>query len=185
MKNLLFALFLMSYGMLYAQESEELSFSQVIMSKDSLSKNNLYSLLRSFVTDYYHDSKSVLQMEDKEAGIIIGKASSIFDPKSIFISAYEGWLDYSFKIQIKDGRYKISLYSFFHHNIIGHQKKANLGLLNTAEQYTDKGMQKKYHNKVWIMLKDKAKEISFDFFNKAKAYVDSNSSAININEDNW
>ena len=79
-------------------------------------------------------------MDDKDAGIIICKATSLFDSPSLMLSAYEGWLDYNLKLQARDGRV------FFHHNKPGNQKKAQLGFLTTADIYADSGIQKKHHN---------------------------------------
>lgn len=165
-KILLFALFTMFFTSSYAQDMpiKELMFSTVIQSESGADKTKLYAALRSFVATYYHNSKEVIQMDDKDAGILICKATSLFDSPSIMLSAYEGWLDYNLKLQARDGRIRIEVSRFFHHNKPGNQAKAQLGVLTTAEEYTNTGMQKKYHNKIWEMLKKHAEDISNDIF---------------------
>ena len=82
-------------------------------------------------------------MDDKDAGIIICKATSLFDSPSLMLSAYEGWLDYNLKLQARDGRVRVEISNF---NKPGNQKKAQLGFLTTADIYADSGIQKKHHN---------------------------------------
>ena len=127
---------------------------------------------------YYANSQNVIQMDDKDAGILIGKATSVFDSPSMMLSAYEGWLDYNLKLQARDGRVRVEVSHFFHHNKPGNQKKAQLGVL------TDKGMQKKYHNKVWLMLKEQAAKISSDIFVNVEKVI-KEGATIQSEDDNW
>ena len=133
---------------------DELKFSKVIQSESGADKEQLYAVMRSFIATYYHNSKEVIQMDDKDAGIIICKATSPFNAPGMMYAAYDGWLDYNLKIQVRDGRVRVEVFHFFHHNKPGNQAKAQLGVLTTAEEYANSGMQKKYHNKVWNLLKD-------------------------------
>ena len=41
--------------------------------------------LRSFMAIYYANSQNVIQMDDKDAGILIGKATSVFDSPSMML----------------------------------------------------------------------------------------------------
>ncbi len=187
MKKALFLFVLMSLALsTHAQEGDyqELKFSKVIQSENNADKATLYASLRSFMATYYRNSQDVIQMDDKDAGILIGKATSIFDAPSMVLSAYEGWLDYNLKLQARDGRVRVEVSHFFHHNKPGNQKKAQLGVLTEAEEYTDKGLQKKYHNKIWLMLKEKAEKISLDIFANVEAAIKEGAS-ISSEEDNW
>lgn len=187
MKKVLLLFMLMSLAFIaHAQEQnyEELKFSKVIQSESDANKNTLYAALRNFMATYYRNSQEVIQMDDKEAGILIGKATSIFDSPSMMLSAYEGWLDYNLKLQARDGRVRVEVSHFFHHNKPGNQKKAQLGVLTEADEYTDKGMQKKYHNKVWIMLKEQAQKISSDIFSGVEKAL-KEGATLQTEEDNW
>ena len=181
---LLLILTIFIVGLVQAQESEELKFSKVIQSETGADKAALYTSLRSFISTYYHNSQNVIQMDDKEAGIIICKATSIFDSPSLMLSAYEGWVDYNLKLQARDGRVRVEVFHFFHHNKPGNQKKAQLGVLTTAEEYTDSGIQKKYHNKVWLLLKEKAELISNDIFSGAEKAL-KEGATFNSQEEDW
>lgn len=187
MKKALLLFVLMSLTLFTrAQENnyEELKFFKVIQSENNADKNSLYAALRSFMAIYYANSQNVIQMDDKDAGILIGKATSVFDSPSMMLSAYEGWLDYNLKLQARDGRVRVEVSHFFHHNKPGNQKKAQLGVLTKADEYTDKGMQKKYHNKVWLMLKEQAAKISSDIFVNVEKVI-KEGATIQSEDDNW
>lgn len=49
-------------------------------------------------------------------------------------------------------------------------KNCNLGLITTAEQYTDKGAYKTFHNNVWSDIKSKAEIYSEGIFELLKKY---------------
>ena len=153
MKKLLLSLLLMLVTLTVFSQ-EELKFSKVIQSETKADKKQLYAVLRSFVATYYHNSKEVIQMDDKDAGILICKATSVFNAP--------------------DGRVRVEVFHFFHHNKPGNQAKAQLGVLTTAEEYTNTGMQKKYHNKIWKMLKKHAEDISNDIFVGAEEAIKEN-----------
>jgi len=184
MKKVLLSLLLVISIPLCVSAQEEISFSKVIKVDSTLNKESLYVSMRSFMATYYKNSKKVIEMEDKEAGIIIGKATSEFNAHSLFLSAYDGYLDYNIKIQTKDGRVRVELNHFFHHNIPGHQEAANLGVLTTAEEYATSGLQKKYHNKVWLMLKNQAETISNKMFIDIEQAL-KNAKPNKSNNDNW
>lgn len=179
---ILFAIFLANT--IQAQEIEELKFTKVIQSEKEADKLALYSSLRSFVATYYHDSQNVIQMDDKDAGIIICKATSIYDAPGMMYAAYDGWLDYTLKLQTRDGRVRVEVSHFFHRNKPGNQAKAQLGVLTTAEQYADKGVQKKYHNKVWIQLKEHAEDISNKIFAEVEKTL-KEGATLNSTEEDW
>ena len=162
---------------------EELKFSKVIQSESGADKAELYTILRSFVSTYYLNSQKVIQMDDRDAGIIICKATSIFDSPSLILSAYEGWLDYNLKLQARDGRVRVEVSNFFHHNKPGNQKKAQLGVLTTSDVYTNSGIQKKFHNKVWVMLQEHAFQISNQIFNGVEEAIEQG--VVGSQEEDW
>lgn len=180
-KKLLF-LFILLFS-ISSNAQDELKFFKVIQSESDADKKALYLMLRSFVSTYYHDSQKVIQMDDKDAGIIICKATSNFDSPNLMLSAYEGWLDYNLKLQARDGRVRIEVFNFFHHNKPGNQKKAQLGVLTTADVYADSGIQKKYHNKVWVILQEQAAQISNRIFNGVEEAIKQGTTVDNQEED--
>lgn len=73
------------------------------------SKENIYINIKSFFTRYYKDANSVLQTDDKEAGVIIGKGYF----KDLYTYRMMGMNPSSFsayhilRVDIKDGRIRV------------------------------------------------------------------------------
>lgn len=67
------------------------------------SKNDLYILLKSWIAEKYVSANKVIQVDDKEAGLIIVKG----------IFQYDDWITYSqhhmLKFQIKDNKFRVTL----------------------------------------------------------------------------
>lgn len=61
------------------------------------SKDELYTKSRKLFTDMFNSAKHVIELEDREGGIIIG--NGILDYKG-------GNIDFTLTLQLKDGRYK-------------------------------------------------------------------------------
>ena len=74
----LFLLLFVSMGYFFSSYGQEkLTFSKVIEVKD-VDKTSIYISLRDWISTYYRDTQEVLQMDDKDAGIIIGKAIFLY-----------------------------------------------------------------------------------------------------------
>lgn len=146
------------------------SFEKVIKT-DSVDKVKLFSTINDWFATTYNSAQDVIQMIDKEAGTIIGKGSMKYFYGNN--SSYNGNINYTIKIYIKDNRYKVILSDFNHTGL-----SFNLGLITSADIYTDKGMYKNYHNKAWSDIKSKIEKYSNDVFNslenKTKSINDKN-----------
>lgn len=145
----------------YAQESERLTFSKVIPVENVDSKSIFVALKEWFGMNFV-SAKSVIEVEDKEAGLIIGNSQVPYSKGGLSYSAYSANLKYTLKIQIKDNRFKITVSNFLHEGT--QNPNYELGILTTAETFTNKGMNKKFHNNVWADLKIKAEEIANKYF---------------------
>lgn len=89
-------------------ENGRLCFSEVVQ-LDGVSKDVIYLRSNQFFVDIFKSSKDVIQFDDKEAGILIGKGFST--------TYFTAWgtktpiqLWYTIKIQSKEGRYKYDIY---------------------------------------------------------------------------
>jgi hypothetical protein len=92
-------------------EAGEIEYTEVVQ-VDGVSANELYVRAKEWLALTFVSSKSVIQLEDKEAGKIIGKGIS-----EIFASPFSGertysygYIEFTLEIQVKEGRckYKIS-----------------------------------------------------------------------------
>lgn len=149
MKRVLIVLLLCSVT-LFSQEP--IKFEKVIKT-DSIGKTMLYNTINDWFASTYNSSKEVIQMSDKDAGIIIGNGSMSYGKKGMSYLCYNGSIKYTVKVYIKDNRYKVVLTNFNHSVDVGNADKCALGIVTTAEFYQTKGMIKKYHNKVWDDIK--------------------------------
>lgn len=164
----------------YAQE--KLTFSEVIQA-DNLSKSDIYAALRGWVATSYNSAQDVIQMDDKDAGIIICSALFEYSYGKMQYKAYEGVIKYSLKLQIKDGRFKAEVSNIIHQNNHGNSEKCNLGNITTAELFTDKGLQKKFDNNVWNDIKLKSEGYSKGIFARLKTAASEATPLDNASED--
>ena len=70
----------------------------------------LFTGAKVFVAEAFKDAKAVLQMDDREAGILIGKGARRGSYKAI--GTVVTVLNFTFKISVKDGRYRVEYYDW-------------------------------------------------------------------------
>lgn len=127
MKKALFLL--MTLGLLAsslkAQDVAPLTYSEVIQ-MEGVSKDELFSRAKLFFVNTYNNATKVIQNEDKDAGIIAGKAitsDNIIIGKFSGSGATDAPATYTITLAVKDGRYKYTITDIV-------QEK--LGLLTTS-----------------------------------------------------
>ena len=121
MKKLVFIVFLIAFSSLKAQilpidSVTKLVTYQGVETVSGKTKLEIYSALRGWVATAFKDSKSVIQMDDKDAGKIICVGNI---PVSFLNRRNEPYMDagivkFELTILIKDGRYKYIFSNFFH-----------------------------------------------------------------------
>jgi hypothetical protein len=97
----------------YEISGNNLHYEGVIKTDSTYDAKKLYSMAIEWFATSFNNSKAVLQMQDKEAGIIVGKASITNETKGNFIisESYQK-IDYTIKMYFKDGRFKYELMDF-------------------------------------------------------------------------
>lgn len=137
-------------------QDKPLSLSEVIQ-VEGKNQAQIYGGLREWVATTYVSGKAVTQMEDAATGTIILKANFPFKKSGVY-SAYTGKIDYTLKLQAKDGRYRVEMSNISHENKPGNASHCSLGLITTAEKSGKGGIDKGSHNKMWKEIKQKAAE---------------------------
>lgn len=134
---------------------DALTYTEVIQ-VDSISKNELYNRAKLWLATAYNSANDVLQIDDKDAGQIIGKAIIRYNPTVLFGSGEtKGSIKYTVKIFLKEGRYKYEITDFIHKPYGGQYGKYSVGLITTADQCPNpKSMAKKWSTKIWNDCKD-------------------------------
>lgn len=143
-------------SMMAAAQDKPLTFSEVIQ-VEGKSQAEIYGGLREWVATTYVNGKAVTQMEDASSGTIILKALFPFKKGGIY-SAYEGDVNYTLKLQAKDGRFRVEMSGITHENKPGRAADCSLGLITTAEKSGKGGINKGSHNKIWKEIKEKTAE---------------------------
>ena len=182
MKKVMFlaVMAMLSISLISAQDN--LSFNKVIQ-VDSTKKDIIYTGIKQWLSMNFVSSKKVIDLDDKDAGLIIVNALTDYNYGKLSYLAYNGYLKYTIKIQIKDNRYKVEVTNFVHDVKSGHSEGCALGLLTTDNEYGKGGLQKGFNNKVWLDLKVKAEAIANDVFSQL-AKIKYSLSKTN-SENNW
>ncbi len=76
---------------------------------DSTSKNELYLRAKEWFARSYNSSKSVIQIDDKEAGVISGKAFTKVFVTMMGVTKHAGNIHYSVTVYFKNNRYKYEI----------------------------------------------------------------------------
>ena len=84
-------------------ETKKVTYSEVVPAP-GMKADKLYNAMRLWFADYFRDSKSVLELDDKEAGILVGTGNSLIASGRLWITI---------KIMIKDERMKYSLSNIY------------------------------------------------------------------------
>lgn len=136
MKNIL-ALFILAFPLSgFSQNTNPNSFEFTdVVHVDSVPKDELFMRARQWFSNSFNDSKSVLEISDKESGELQGKGNI----KMILGNRADGIMRFSVSIHLKDGKYRYSFFNFIHEgNLQGLSTPkpwhADLGLLTNDEK---------------------------------------------------
>ena len=83
---------------------------------DSVAGKTLQSRAKLFIAENFKSAKDVLQLDDAEAGVIAKAKGNIIPVIKILILGHEayGYVNFTCKIQVKDGKYKYTFSDFVH-----------------------------------------------------------------------
>lgn len=145
-----------------AQESAGPLIFQEAVEVDGVSTDQLYSAALVWFAQTFGSGKEVIQVQDREAGTIIGKA--LFQYKSVVWgggSGIDGDVSYLVKLQFKDGRYRYTIDRFRHEgNAMNRGGAFSFGLITNDEKcpYKVYGPSPGGREKTWTDLKNKSQE---------------------------
>lgn len=111
MKKLLLMLMLtLSFGA-SAQVKYEVD---TVLQAPGKSKQQIYNALKVWLADWMRDSKDVSRIEDENNGILMGKCAVPFDVKGVQVRYLSGLINFSIRIDVREGRYKVRMYNWWH-----------------------------------------------------------------------
>lgn len=131
-------------------------------------KNELYMKAREWFVNTYRNANSILQLEDKESGKLMGKATYQYK----FVNGINEsviTLTFTINIDIKDGKYRCKFYDFSGVNtnsslLVGHS--TNVYVINYDEHYRalKEGKRETYNNQLLIGLNNQVGAIEKSFY---------------------
>jgi hypothetical protein len=134
---------------------------QAVVEVEGASKDELYSAALKWFGLTYNDAQSVLQVQDKASGTIVGKGAIRYEP-AVFVGSEgtRGWIKYTISVEVKEGRFRYTVESFRHEGtkVIAGQM-ASFGLLTTDDRYPHGVVRgtEKWRDKVWDDIKTQTK----------------------------
>jgi hypothetical protein len=134
-----------------------ITYTKVIFVDSSLTSADLFARAKAWFATTYRSGKDVIQMEDKENGVLIGKGAFQYTSDIYWGSeGTKGWIYYSITIQVKEGRYKYELTNFIHEgNPFNSGGQLSFGLITSSQECTSviRGTSRSWRNKVWNDIK--------------------------------
>ena len=128
-----------------------ITYTEVLNIDTSITKQELYSRAREWFAKTYNSSQSVIQMDDKENGKIVGKALTQVYHKAMGSNFPSGHINYTISIYLKDGRFKYEITNFYHTGqfVSGGNRIADFGpceeMINTKKKTWGMSYQKTFN----------------------------------------
>lgn len=155
-KVLILVMLAFSIGLM-AQE-KEIVCDSVVQAQGKTVKE-IYPLIKMWVSENFKSAKSVIQMDDPDNGILICKGNFEYKaPGGMTYRVIDGRVDFTLKVQVRDGRYRVSVSGFTHHSEdLKWSDTWSLGLITDREKYEMSGLQDKRWLKTWPNLQTESK----------------------------
>ncbi|WP_394260791.1 DUF4468 domain-containing protein [Moraxella boevrei] len=98
------------------KQVETLSQVQQVVEIPNISKDKIYSNSKQWVAINFKSANDVIQMDDKESGVLIGKGNFNYPCKGWSCLGYDGDLvTFTVKIEVKDNKSRITFSDINHH----------------------------------------------------------------------
>jgi hypothetical protein len=108
-------------------------FYEVVKNVEGQSKNDLYKKAKLAFVELFKDSKSVIQLDDREGGEIIGKGISYFYFKNLMMDV-RNTMEFTMSITVKDNKYRIQIYDI---STSSGTQEYSFDILNFPKYYGD------------------------------------------------
>lgn len=139
----------------------QILYSEVVKVDSTISKSELFSRARAWCSSEFNNSKTALDVQDKESGELIGNGVVIVFAIPVGDMPFEyGAVKFRFTILVKDGRYKYEFSNFEHIQTVTTAGYISYGTL-TTNTTAPEGKRclmcgNKINNKYWNSIKKSA-----------------------------
>ncbi len=94
----------------FPEVSGEINYTEVVNVDTSIKKDELFNRTKAWFVDNYKSANDVIQMQDKDAGIIMGKGIFTYGYNPVSLSdRVTVNISHTVKIYVKDGKYKYEI----------------------------------------------------------------------------
>ncbi|HAN19607.1 MAG: hypothetical protein A2X13_14795 [Bacteroidetes bacterium GWC2_33_15] len=173
MKKIIFILLILVSTLSVAQNPY--GFEDIIK-VDSLSKDEIYDLARIWFTETFVSANNVLQIQDKEAGQLIGRGSIGYTSATFMANeAVNGNISFLVKIFVKDGRFKYIITDFNHKGTPSKycSSGVNFGIITEQSEspIISRGNPAGWHNKQWEKMKHESAVVAASLIRSMKEKI--------------
>lgn len=133
-----------------SSDSRNYGFTTVDSSKEN--KDELYLKAKSWLAKTFVSANSVIQLDDKEAGKIIGKGAMLYDDGSDYYKVHHT-VRYTLTVNVKNNKYRLVLSDFINEGYANNDKINGYGLLLDDEKFLSLPYSKGVIEKVNINMK--------------------------------
>lgn len=184
MKKCLFLMLMMVSMSVMAQE-EPIQFDEVVKAEGK-SVPELYTTIKMWVATNYNSAQDVIQMDDAQNGILICKGAFEYDNGGGLMGyVLDGWVDYTLKVQVREGRYKVSVGNFVHkaNPVKNGTYDWSLGMITTRERAKVNGPVDARQKKAWKKLKTVCKVKAYEIIEGLKAATEQGAGLMDTDDD--
>lgn len=143
-------------------QGKAITFSSVEKVDSTTRKETLYWNGMEWLDKHFNNANRVIQIADKDAGIILARGNFGYDAPGTLLSGGEGKvISFVLKFSFKDGKYKLDLSDF---------TDAQLGQITDGD-YEEHSMNKKNVMKQWRAAQDKTRENIAYMYNSIKDFM--------------
>ena len=173
MKKVLTTLLILISGLCYGQN---LSYSSVLQAEGKSAKD-IYNSVKAWSATAFTGAKAATQVDNPESCFLSFNSNIQYSTKSMVLSAYDGWINFTLTIQCRDGRYKVEMTNISHENKPSATKSCQLGVI-----LADEGAYKSHNKKVADDIKAKTADL---FDGLCASMQDAMSKETASAEDDW
>jgi hypothetical protein len=133
---------------------------QEVVTVEATTRDQLYNAALAWFPEAFRSGKDVLQVQNKDAGMLVGTGAEKYEP-AVFVgsSCTSGLLRYRVTVEVKDGRYRYTIDGFTHEGggPACHGAGISWGLLTTNPiSPSIKGFSSGMEQQMWADMKKKA-----------------------------
>lgn len=176
---------LMMISMSVMGQEQPIQFDEVIKAEGK-PVSEVYTTIKMWVATNFNSAQDVIQMDDAQNGIMICKGAFEYDHGGGIAGAVmDGWVKYTLQIQVRDGRYKVSIGNFTHEAKPSRSAGYDwsMGLITTRERAKAKGVVDARQKKAWKNLKTMCKMKAYELIEGLKAATEQGAGLMDSGDD--